>query len=336
MKRFITLFSLVSIAAASIDAASLTEHTTDSLNCQKCIEGNLNPSKNIAFKHLDLGVTLGTGGIGLDLSTPVTSFLKLRAGVEYMPQFCVPMTFNLQSYSVTGGTSSNFERMQEMMYEFTGIEADETVKMKGKPDMVNFKCMFDFSPWSDKGWHFTVGLYYGSHRIASAENYTEEAATLLGVKMFNKMHDYFISEEYMDNPFPVLGYIDPDVGDAAKEKFINYGRIGVHVGDYKDTGTPYLMEPGEDGMVKVRAYVNRFKPYLGFGYGGAVSKDKRLNLSFDAGVIYWGTPKVLTHEGVDLINDLTNVNGKVGTYVDIFNAMKVYPEINFRISYTLF
>jgi hypothetical protein len=42
---------------------------------------------NKLFNHLDLGLTLGTTGIGLDAAMPISNVVKLRAGfeVKYSP-----------------------------------------------------------------------------------------------------------------------------------------------------------------------------------------------------------------------------------------------------------
>ena len=37
------------------------------------------------FNHLDVGLSLGSTGIGIDVSTNVTNSVRLRAGVDYMP-----------------------------------------------------------------------------------------------------------------------------------------------------------------------------------------------------------------------------------------------------------
>ena len=143
----------------------------------------------------------------------------------------------------------------------------------------------------------------------------------------------------------------------------------VQLGEYKDTGEPCYVEPNEDNMMIAKVKVNNFRPYLGFGYGGRLLKnDDRYRISFDAGVMFWGgTPKMLvtaTHYAgfddgiemvevipgvfeekqvrqaqeiyikreVDLAKDVCNIKGKVGDYVDVLKAFKVYPVINVRIS----
>ena len=49
-------------------------------------------------QHLDLGVTLGTDGIGIDLSTPVVeNWVNVRAGFTYMPRFNATMHFGFEA-----------------------------------------------------------------------------------------------------------------------------------------------------------------------------------------------------------------------------------------------
>ena len=45
---------------------------------------------------------------------------------------------------------------------------------------------------------------------------------------------------------------------------------------------------------------------------------------------------MITHDGVNMTKDLVNIPGKVGDYIGFVRAMKVLPNISFKISYTLF
>ena len=114
--------------------------------------------------------------------------------------------------------------------------------------------------------------------------------------------------------------------------------MGVRIGDYVSDGSPYIVEPDENSMVKAEVRVNTFKPYVGFGYGGRLVKgDDRYKISFDCGAMFWGgTPSILTHDGTDLAKDVRNVRGKVGDYVKLVKNVKVFPVLNVRITRTLF
>lgn len=99
-------------------------------------------------------------------------------------------------------------------------------------------------------------------------------------------------------------------------------------------GSPYMMTPDENSMVSANFIVNNVRPYLGFGYGGKLSKnDDSWKISFDCGAMFWGgMPKIINHEGVDLCRDLDNIRGDVGTRVRFFKKFWAYPVLNIRIT----
>lgn len=295
------------------------------------------------FKHLDCSVTAGTTGIGLDVASPIPlqigkdECLQLRAGFAFMPHFNRTMNFGIQAYDAENGLlTTKFDKMAELMHSFTGYNVKDNVDMVGHPTYYNFKLLVDAFPLHDKRWHFTAGFYIGNSVIAKAENSIEDMTSLLSVGMYNRIYDFVRNEMYYDEPIYGDFYLDPEVGDMLRDKMMNYGRMGLHMGDYKD-GTPYMLEPDANGMVKAKIKVNRFKPYIGFGYGDVLKGDKKYRISFDCGLMFWGgTPRVVTHDGTDLAHDVENVRGKVGDYVDVAKAFKVFPVLNLCISRRLF
>lgn len=44
----------------------------------------------------------------------------------------------------------------------------------------------------------------------------------------------------------------------------------------------------------------------------------------------------MTHEGINLAKDVEDIGGKVGSYVDLVKAFKVFPVLNLRITRTIF
>lgn len=148
-------------------------------------------------------------------------------------------------------------------------------------------------------------------------------------------HDFYATQDM---------YYTHDVYD--KENFDDEGRyillhkkgdLQYRKGDlvYRQ-GEQYRMLPDDNMMVSAKALVNAFRPYLGIGYSGAISKDGRTRLSVDCGALFWGgKPKIITHDGVDMMNDLCNVNGQVGHYLDIISHFPVYPVVDIRLSKTL-
>ena len=322
-----------------------------------------------AFNHLDIGVTMGSTGLGIELISPFGNNVQVRTGFEFMPRFEKSMHFDIQSFDESGNpTGATIENMSSKLENFMGYKADSDVRMIGKPTMWNYKLLVDVLPFRNKNWHITAGFHWGPSEIAEAINALEEAPSLVAVNIYNNIYDR------VSQGLPIYG--DITLGGSTAESIINNGRMGIRVGNYKDqyiTEThpavdengdyiddgnggyvlvtdyvldangnripkPYRMEPDNNCTVSARVNVNSFKPYLGFGYGGRLLKnDNKYRICFDAGLLFWGgTPSIITHDGTNLSKDVTNIGGKVGDYVDLISGFKVYPVINLRITRKLF
>lgn len=288
--------------------------------------------KNHVFDGLDAAFTLGTAGLGVELSTPVTRWTRVRAGFEGMPGFHVPIDFPVSTYAAKN-VEGSFDRIKDLMYKITGDEMRDEVTVVGKPRLVNFKFLVDVFPFqTNRHWHVTAGFYWGPKKIATALNDVESTSTLVAMNIYNRFYDRLQKYPYTDEPF----YGDVYLSEETYNKFMDNGKVGIYLGDRKD-GTPYYLEPESNGTVSARAIANAFKPYLGFGYSGAIDKSKRWNVGVEAGVLFWGgAPQIILNDGVNLNKDLVNVRGKVGDYLDLMKALPVYPTISFKLSYTIF
>lgn len=321
---------------------------------------------NNMLNHLSVGVIAGTTGVGVDFSMPVGNYVQLRTGFETMPRLSVNVNFPVQGMVKEDGVwqSTSLNTMTNLMTSFTGYEAKDNVDMTCRPIYYNFKFLVDVYPFKNKKWHLTAGFYYGNSKIGEAFNRTEDMPTLFAVGMYNNIYSKVVDDPYYfyDNPLYSDIYLAPDMIEKLNSAFESYGRLGVYVGDYShdiqkkdengelmfdeagnpilehEKGDPYLMEPDKNSMVKAHVKVNRFKPYIGFGYGSDWRNSSNgWGVSFDAGLMFWGgEPSVVTWDGTDLVNDLDNVRGKVGTYVDIIKTFKVFPVINVRFTKRIF
>ena len=304
--------------------------------------GNLDDIFDSMNRHgilntVEIGANIGTTGLGLELASPVTEWAKLRVGFDWMPPFKMPMHFGMDSY-LDGQVNDKFDRIQELMQNMSGMTIDKDVKMESKPTMTTMRVLVDVYPFkNNRHWHFTAGFFYGGNSIGKSINTMSEMPSLLALNMYDRMYKNITADDFLEKILeePIFGddiYIDYEVAEMLQEKMLSLGELGVHVGDHKD-GTPYMMMPDKDGTVSAKAKVNRFRPYIGFGYGGALSPDGKWQASFDAGVQIWGgAPKVTTHDGT-VLNDLINLRGKVDSYMNLMKALPVYPTIDFRISY---
>ena len=297
-----------------------------------------------AFKQLEVGVTAATTGIGIDLSTPLSKSVKLRAGYTYMPKFTVSMKFgvgsedNLYRYDEAGQPLydedgnpefTEFGKMINLVEEFTGNKVNNEVTMQASPSMHNFKLLVDVHPFQNKRWRFTGGIYAGSSTIARVCNSAEDMPTLYAANMFNMMYE----KAELDEPIVSMFGFDFYAGPALLE----YGRIGLDMGVRAD-GSTYKMTPNEHCMVSVEARTNTVKPYLGFGYVAAsLGKEQRTSIAFDCGALFWGgAPNLITHDGTNLTHDISGISGTIGQYVDIARKITVYPVVSIGVSYALF
>lgn len=385
--------------------------------------------KDKAFKHLDLGFTMGSPGVGIELSAPLSDVVTLRTGGVFMPHLEIPMKFRVNVDMVKkapGMTDMEYEQYQESTFKkltsiissLTGEELSNRVNLVGKPNMNHFKLLVDVHPFKNKKWHVTGGFYWGNTTFSEAENETGAMGSLLGMAMYNSMYDRVAAHQ----PFIINLGDNRDIPfslDAASETIMRYGKMGVgiayashpiyaqediyyqhdiykeaetvnfwddpihrqgeikyHKGDViYNEGDLIKVTPGERNMITARAKVNAFKPYLGFGYGGAISKDGRTQLTVDAGLLFWGgipdlTTKVsvdgMTKEGmayiekwkeennatyytgtvpieyrayadINMCNDFGKINGDgIKFYVDLVKGLWAYPVVSLKISQRLF
>lgn len=370
-KRMTMLLAIVGLCTITAKAQELILPTTE----QETALPRPKMTEELPFRHLDVSLTAGMTGLGFDVASPIDDMLQLRAGFSFMPHFSPVMHFGVQVGDNPKTSQSKFDRLSGMLETLTGYTVDNHVDMIGQPTYWNFNLMMDFRPFKDKNWHLTAGLYIGPSKVARAFNTTEDMPSLMAVGIYNNLYnkvinspvlndpDYFIDNTLGDilansellNNFDLTSldiYLDPDVNPVKSfyERIADYGRMGIHIGDYRKDiydgegnvihkkGDPYMMEPDANSMVKASVRVNSVKPYLGFGYGGKLLKnDDSWKISFDAGMMLWGgTPKIVTHDGTDLIGDVNHVRGKVGDYVDFINSFKVFPVLNVRITKNIF
>ena len=299
--------------------------------------------ENGFFKHLDASLTVGSTGLGFDLASPMGEYAQLRAGFSFMPHIHYKMNFEVQVGDDASKSKSKFQTLSGLLKDMTGYQVDNSVDMIGVPTYYNFNLLVDVFPFkNNKHWHFTAGFYWGNSKIGKAYNTTEDMPSLVAVGIYNNMYDKainyepFVTINYNGNPIAITD--NPEYQEMLYEKFREYGRMGVWIGNHVSDGSPYIVEPDENSMVKAEVRANAFKPYLGFGYGGRLFKgDDRYKISFDCGAMFWGgTPSILTHDGTDLAKDVEDVKWKVGDYVRLIKGVKAFPVLNVRITRTLF
>lgn len=318
--------------------------------------------KNL-FNHLDVSATIGSTGLGFDVAMPVGKYVQIRTGAAFFPHIKLKMTYGLEmtgDNTVTEGTTS-FEKAAKILKETTGRDVKNEVSMLAMPKYNNFKFLVDVFPFKNKHWHITAGFYIGNTNFATAYNRTEDMTNLLSVNLYNRLIDKLnvsvdkLKEEgKWDNlnivPVDFFSWEGENIGvpRSIVESALRHGYIGVPFGVLKNDvvkdgqvvyhkGDTYYVMPGADNMIHTEGYINKFKPYIGFGYGGHLFKGSDTIISFDAGMMFWGgSPRLVTHDGVDLVHDLPKIRGSVGRTVDFVKTFTVFPVFNIRLTQRIF
>ena len=320
--------------AASSDITTLfyslpKQHTTEVLT---------DASDKLLFNHLAIGIGIGTEGASLDLALPIGHYVQLRAGMSYLPSIKLTKHFDA-SQSGSAGVS-NFDSISSILHDITGLQFDEQIDMKASTQLWNGKILVDVFPFKKKNWFFSAGLYFGPKQVMHIENAAEDMGTLIALSTFNNIYNKVEDAVANDNPAQIFG--DISLTPQMMDQIMSMGRMGIAVGTYKQTteshqaGDIYNMVPDENGMIKLDIRSNVVRPYVGFGYRTAISRDKRSFFSVDAGILCWGTLKMITHDGTNLIKEVDVTNPMLKQYTDVVNHMKVYPAINIRFTRRIF
>lgn len=276
------------------------------------------------FQHLDVALSLGITGIGIEVASPICEIAQVRVGYEFMPHFRKSLSADLMigneeclQYDQNGDRiETNYDKVREMMYKETGYDMNPYVDMTSRITMNNFKFLVDIFPLSDnKKLHATIGFYWGPSEVSRIESNSSSYATLYCVSAYNK--------KYQEA--------------SAEDEIKSYGSAGFKMGSF-DSGSQYKMTPGDKGNINIPVKTNSFKPYIGVGYEAAFSKKHDdLKFAVSGGVMFWGgKPSMVTPDGVNLTENVSDVPGKMGSYVDFVSFLKVCPTVSFRFIKNIF
>ena len=252
------------------------------------------------FKHLGVGLGIGTTGITVDVSSNCTPFLGIRAGVDIIPKFKFPKTFYMDVDEGTGHAKQVYREHNGMADNPAYLEH---VKTQPKLGQTTGHFLFDIFPGKKTKFRATVGFYF-----------TGKDAF---VKFNNKTPGWFQDVYDFNNSLP--SHTNPGVSYADVDH-TGVGLIGIQL----NNGT--CIGPDQQGNMRGEMRVNKFRPYIGFGVGRAVPQ-KRVGVMFDAGVQFWGKPKTFI-QGTQVKKGDTDA---LDTYFKYANKFVIYPCISLRI-----
>ena len=172
------------------------------------------------------------------------------------------------------------------------------VDVQGKITNTTGHFLFDIFPITHlSSFHVTVGGYFGGDQIIQAYN----------TSGFEELKDVYNFNHRLGQYAPVPS---------------NEGKIGAVLGDY-------LIEPDKDGNINASIRVQKFRPYVGLGFGRLVP-NSRINCLFDLGVQFWGHPQVWNDtDHVRLVDE--NLNGSDGGVIKAISKISVYPVLSVKL-----
>ena len=132
MKRIACMLVLASLGLStfaqtdSVKRSSLVLNNLEEANSSNYIPVFQYWKEHNIFQHLDVSLTLGTPGIGIDVASPIGNYVQVRAGYEFMPRFTKRMSFEMtingqpaKSYDEDGNRQeTRFDKLKEFMYSF--------------------------------------------------------------------------------------------------------------------------------------------------------------------------------------------------------------------------
>lgn len=375
MKKLGVIAIALTLATGAFAQKEVEEVVKDDLFSEMANKGILN--------HMDVGVNIGSVGFGIEVAMPIGDYVRVRAGYNYIPRFNFHSKFNIDTrggsidkfnYDIKNididqkmaeiGVDLNepkFREYKELFDKFRNVELKDQVTMGLKPDMHQFKFLVDVYPFkNNKHWSGTVGFFVGSSDVASARNLDKETLLLEGVNAYNDIYVKYCQDG-----------IGGNYHDKLTELFNDNGVAGVPLGYFAD-GDRAMLVPDKDGAVRASMKVNKFRPYVGFGYNTHLSKDKKWNLNVDGGIlILCGKPNVYVDnvykineasidpdnyswdilrpnddwtdfiideplQHINMMSDLHDIPGKVGDMVHTISKFKVYPNVSVTFSYKLY
>ncbi len=167
------------------------------------------------FDHLGAGVSLGTGGIGIDVATTLTDWGAIRAGVSFMPGI---------KY-----TKKDVEFNDPALYDKADIE--------GKLSFFDVKILADFYPFKTSSFHLTAGAYLGNDDPVTANGKIvkdKNVGVVLGDYRVTSYADGVVEADIKANTFkPYIGF---GFGRAIPKK----NRVSVSC----DFGVKFWGKPG--------------------------------------------------------------------------------------------
>ena len=160
------------------------------------------------FNHVGLNAGIGTEGIDVGIAAPITDYLELGLGVNFMPSFTVKGDANLD---IT--VPAEYEQY---------VPKDNKVRIKGNFSRTTMDVKLSVYPFGDNSSFFVAGGFsYGGEKIAKLSGSSDIVSTLIAMGM--NPNDFTADLSDYDIKFDENGDIH---GDIRVKKFRPYVGLG--------------------------------------------------------------------------------------------------------------
>lgn len=196
------------------------------------------------FKHVGVDVGVSTLGIGFDVATPITNYLELRLGANFMPGFTVKGDVDILDAVDNIPTGPNMPNASE-------LSDLEEVEIKGDFARTTFDLAASIYPFGASNNFFVVaGLSFGGQKIAKLKGHNDVIAR------YPDLRDYVVANlDKYNLKFNEQGDIVGDVRVNAVRPYLGLG-FGRIVPKHR---IGFRFELGCQFMGKMRVYQNGHK-----------------------------------------------------------------------------
>lgn len=115
------------------------------------------------FKSLAVGVSAGTTGIGIDVASPIGSYLTVRAGVSFMPNF---------TYSTD--VDVNIDNAYE-----TNTNLPTSIDVEGGLGRTAGELLLNVYPFKSSSFFVCGGAYFGGGKLIKIKGHSDDLAKLI-------------------------------------------------------------------------------------------------------------------------------------------------------------
>ncbi len=244
------------------------------------------------FNHLSIGLNTGLSGTGIDVTMPVHRLITVRTGYSGLHIGEYKFKSINTAEELTGTALVEDDAVRR-------AQMSDKIELAAKPNFWNVFLLAEIHPFTNDSFHFTAGLYFGSKNFLHFRNTNEGALDFL----------------YDANC---------KVTDYNRAFATNFSPVGIKFGDYVFTAD-------ENGNIDVMMKTNVVKPYLGVGVGKHIAEKHRLSFALDLGLIFWGSPKFVLNNGVEIKS-----SSKEAGITQVFSWLKAWPSLQFKVAYKIF